>query len=288
VNDVHPLYYAPWYPRYTQVFFNFYSNVDGLGIPFSNLHVELNSIPLTVTDPVIPYVLYHLYAADYRGRLLFDQVLNLNDTGIYVDIGLDIAVQIFIHFYSSIDHLGLPFDTVKLYIDGVRYTRFDPIMDMMVIHVVVRDFADIVLYTSTINLSVTGVYLDISLNIATITFTNNYDESVVFEMTRGNTTVTIALGRASNVQLRLAMGNYSYIVTNTNGTLLESRDITFAAASPEDFVINIGPVQNGLNPTATIIIYSFMFGVSFGGIAVLGQLFKYSKRKNVRTIRRDH
>jgi parallel beta-helix repeat protein len=251
-NDTHPRYCAPFYPRSTQVFFNFFSNVDGQGIPFGNLHVLLDSVPLTITSPVINHVLFRITASDYHGRLLYDEVLNLNDTGIYIDIGLDVAVQIFISYYSNvINYLGIPFEKVKLFIDGVRYTRYDPIMQVKVISINVTDFANVTIYSKTVNLSTSGIFLDIPLPIIWMSVTNYHPYKVIFKITRHSVTNTVALGYLSSFGDYMALGTYTWQVLDKNGTRIENETVTFASSSPGDWAIDLG--WDTFNPNPVII-----------------------------------
>ena len=151
----------------------------------------------------------------------------------------------------------------------MRYNHFDPIMDMRVITLVVTDFAGIVLYNHVLNLSVVGTDLDIPLDIATITLVNNREEDVVLRLTRGNTTMSFALGRDSNIQLRLAMGIYDYEVrAASDNALLESHTITFQASSPEGFVINLGPIKPPSNPLLELSVFGAFIGLTAAGIGL--------------------
>lgn len=246
LNDTHPRYFAPWYPRNTMIYFAYYSNVDGLGINPTNLHVLLNSIPLTVTYPVIQNVLFRLTVSDYHGRLLYDEVLNLNDTGIYINVGLDLAVQVFFNFYSTIDHFGLDFSIVKLYIDGTRITRFDPIIQLTMINVTVTDYSDSLVYNNMLNLTVTGVYLDIGLDIAPINVINNFDRTVTFSIERNNISTAMTLPPGMSVTLRFALGAYNYTAIDMNGVTLVNESITFASSAA---------ISLGTKPTQVFIRY---------------------------------
>jgi hypothetical protein len=291
VNDTHPRYHAPWYPRGTQVFFNFFSNVDGLGIPFTNLHVELNGIPLTVTDPVIPFVLYHLDVEDYRGRLLYDEILNLNGTGIYVNIGMDIAVQIFVSYYSTLDVLGFDFTDAKLYVDGVRTMRFDPIMDHEIINFTVRDFANRILYDQTLNLSVTGVYVDIGLAITTLVVHNAFNSSVIFHYSISGVQNSFPMAGGQYVQIRIALGTYQYWVTDLHGNDMEDEnghdiddhehvtgpavvDFGWTAVAPPD------PIDTYTSSVLDYLIVFAALGGGFGFIAIAGMQLRIKKGRH--------
>jgi hypothetical protein len=225
LNDTAPAYYAPWYPRNEMVFLNFFSNVDGMGIPFANLHVELNGVPLTTSTPVIPSVLYRLNITDFRGRALSDVMYNLNTTGIYVNIGLDIAVMIYVMYYSTLDAFGFDFSLAKLYIDGVRCPIFNPIMDHEIILFTVRDFANRVLYNNTWNLTVSGVYVSIPLAITTMVVSNDFsDRNVIFHYAIAGVENSFPIKAGKSIDVRVALGTYSWYITDTHNRPIEDSD----------------------------------------------------------------
>ena len=290
LNDTRPRYDALFYPRNQMIFLNFYSNVDGLGITFGNLHVLLNGVPLTVTYPVIPSVLYNLSVSDYKGRLLYLAILNLNSSGMYVDIGLDVAVQVFFHFYSTIDYFGLDPNWIVLYVDGVRYTRLDPIMELKVINVVVKDYAGSTVYNQNLNLSLTGVFLDIGLAIAPIIVKNNFGQTMRFVLEKGATLITYTMPQQSEIILRLGLGTYIYSVFYLNGTEYRTSAITFTAGS--DNAISFGFVTTTpitITDTETQLIEIAVLGVVVG--AVLGSmsaLSRFISPKRGKQRKRDH
>jgi parallel beta-helix repeat protein len=293
LNDTRPVYAGIYYPRSTMVYLNFFSNVDGLGIPFANLHVLLDSVPLTITYPLINSVLFRLTVSDYKSRLLYDEMLNLNSTGIYIDIGLDVAVQIFISYYSSFDLFGLPFDLVKLYIDSVRITRFDPIMELRITNILIRDFANRILYNQTVNFSVSGIYLDIGLDIALVTIHNEFDFDVLFHYSISGVSVVFPMASDQIMSLRMAVGSYQYWVTDLDGDLLEDDDghnILHTKIITGPSAITFGWVEVPVAPVIppptdyTSILYSYLsmfalFGVLAGVFIVVAYWLKNVKTK---------
>jgi len=295
-NDTHPLYNPIWYPRNSQVYFRFYSNVDYEGIPFEQLKLYIDSSLTTTQSPIISHVLFRVTIRDYNNTLLYDEILNLNSTGIYINVGLDVAVQIFIKFFSTIDHFGIPFDTVITYIDGVEINHFDPVMRLKILNITITDGYDVVIWSNIVNLSVTGVNIRIFLPIAWITYNNNYLETIVLWVTRGSNLSSYTLGRESNLLMRLAMGVYIFDVYAKNGTLLDHYHTTLNASEPENFVIDFGPVKpdlpvnqtiNNSSPLADLLFIGLGFGVAYGSIAALTKYFRFSKKKPG-NYRRDH
>jgi hypothetical protein len=280
IMDTSPRYHAPWYPRADMVYFNFFSNVDGLGIPFSNLAVVLDGTPLTVTNPIIAHVLFRLTISDFRGRLLSDVVYNLNETGIYINIGLDIAVQIFIYYSSNLDTFGYEFTLAKLYVDNVRTPRFDPIMDHEIINFVVRDFANRILYNQTWNLTATGCYVDIGLNVTTAVIHNLFNYSVIFHYSIAGVENSFPLAGGQYFDVRVALGTYDYWVTDSHGHVIDDQDghaiyetksITGPVAIEFGWVtISIPPPPPPGNTTYTTSILDYIIiAMAIGGVFAL-------------------
>nr|MDO8111971.1 NosD domain-containing protein [Candidatus Sigynarchaeota archaeon] len=285
ITDPIPRYYAPWYPRGTMVYLNFFSSVNGLGIPFPNLHVELNGVPLTVTYPVIPDVLYHLNVTDFLGRSLLDEVFNLNETGIYVNIELRVAVKIWITYWSSLDPFNVDFDMVILYIDGVRCHIRDPIMEHELVNFTVTDNLNCVLYSQIWNLTATGEYVDIYLGITTVIIHNKFGTGVTFHYAYSNGSAEIAIPMADDQyqELRVALGQYRWWVTDPdtgalmhdiNGTHYSNR--TKVVVGPA--TIEFGFVQDE-NPIVLLAVFGAMFGLAFGGIVLLSYYMRYKMPK---------
>lgn len=237
--DLAPLYHEDWYPRSDQVYFQFYSEVDYQGVPFDQLQLYLDGVRVTTSSPVIEHVLFNVTVRDYSGRLLHSEIFNVN-ASVYINIGLDVSVSVHFRFYSTLDYFGLPFELVKLYVNGTRITTPSPTMRPAVINIVVRDYADIVIYNATVDLATTGIYLDIGLALAPITIVNDYNRTVVFMLIRGTTTTRLAMASGMQLGLRLALGDYSYIVSETDGTELKTNDVIFSASQPAGFVISFG------------------------------------------------
>jgi parallel beta-helix repeat protein len=284
VNDTSPLYDPVLYPRATMVYLNFYSNVDGMGIAFSNLAVLLDGVPLTVTYPVITHVLFRLTISDFRGRLLSDVVYNLNDTGIYINIGLDIAVQIWIFYSSTLDGQGVAFADFKLYIDGVRCPINNPIMDHEIILFTVRDYFNQLIYNSTWNLTATGIYIDIPLAVTTIVVSNDFDDrNVLFHYETGGISNSFPIKAGKSIEVRVALGFYDWWITDAHGHPIQNQagddDVDGSKnIVGQDFVdfgwITIAPqpgnVTNDYNsPIFDLVTIGAFIGLAFGAILVV-------------------
>ncbi|MEX2755469.1 MAG: right-handed parallel beta-helix repeat-containing protein [Candidatus Sigynarchaeota archaeon] len=289
LNDTSPLYYAQWYPRSQIVNIRAYSNVNGQGIPFENLKMYTDGVQISTPSPSITHVLFRLTIQDFRGRLLHDQVYNLNETTAYLNVGLDIAVQIFISYSSSLDSFGFDFTLARLYIDGVRCPISNPIMDHEIINFVVRDFAGRLLYNQTWNLTATGVYIDIPLAVTTLVVHNKFDHPVLFHFSIAGTTNTFPMESDQIIDdLRIALGTYSWWVTDLDGNILQDDDgddIINTQDIDGPSVISFGwveiiapdPVTVPDNSAVVLILVLMLVGI----FAAVGVLFVVAARMRI-------
>lgn len=302
-NDTEPLYYEDWFPRDETVSIGVISLVDGKGIFLEYITIYLDGVAQTSKTFTISYVLYHLKIAS-NGATLIDQVYNINGTGTEFYVYVELANQIYFSFYSLIDGFGLPFYDVKLHINDTRVTTNQPMAIESYIHVKITDFLfNITLYDEDLDLKDTGVYLDIGLLIAPIIINNKYDRPVIFYLSRNGIETTITMGSSSDIgPLRFAVGTYTYIVTELNGTELLDKQITFESDDPGNYTIEFGftevpvgdtIVQNNLNIFVLIatfgIFTAIVIFVTFRGIPLptygtgktkLSNPFSSSPRKN--------
>lgn len=295
IIDHHPRYHAPWYPRNQIVNLQFDSSITLTELPFSHLIVHVDGIRITTVSLIINHVLFHVTITMANGHVYLDKMYNINSTGMYLQDYLDIVPQIFITFYSTIDGFGLDFTLVRLYIDNIRTTRDDPVMLPEITHVVLTDFLNVTLYNQHLNLSTTGVYIDIGIPIALITWVNYHNYTIVVSITRANTTQEITLGAGANLQMRFALGSYSLQVFASNNTLIESRTVVFSSLNKSSFVVNFGfaaitlptpgPEPLGYTFLDTIISVAVFAGIVF--IVMLGYNMNYFKKiKNTFTTKR--
>jgi len=283
-QDDYPEYYAAWFERSESVFLQFDSGITGEEIFFGNLKVyKDNTTQITTTAMLVEHVLFRLTVYDSHMNLYLDAMYNFNDTGIYLAINLSIVPQVFFAYWSSIDWFGLE-NIVKLYIDGQRITRLDPTMLPEVIHVELVDNANMSLYDQVLNLSVTGIYLDISLLVAPVLFTNNYTETILVYLTRGNSTAVFPIAPSSGLLYRLGTGDYDYQVTSLDGEDLEDGSWTVDAADPASFAVIFGNVTvtpPGLmvNPNSLIVAVIVTVGI-LGGTLTFAAVFRRKKQSS--------
>ncbi len=225
LNDTRPCYYEDWFPRSQLVNIHAFSNVDGQGITFENLKMYIDSVQIASPSSTIMFVLFRLTIEDFKGNLLHDQMYTLNSTTANLNVGLDVAVQIWIFYSSSIDDLGFSFDLAKLYIDGVRTPISNPIMDHEIIEFCVKDFANRVLYNQTWNLTLTGIFVDIPLPVVTVVIHNKFEFGVIFHYMIANVERSFPIDGGQYVDdFRIATGNYDWWLTDAEGNPIDDQD----------------------------------------------------------------
>ncbi len=279
LNDTRPYYHAAWFSRSQVVNIHAFSNVDGQGITFENLKIYIDSVQIANPSPTIDYVLFRLTIEDFRGTMLHDQMYNLNSTTANLNVGLDIAVMIYVQYYSTLDAFGFAFDLAKLYIDGVRCPIFNPIMDHEIILFTVRDFANRVLYNSTWNLTVSGVYVSIPLAITTLVIYNKFDYGVIFHYEIAGVDNSFPIAAGQDFEIRVALGTYNWWVTDLDGNMLEDEedeDLIGATNVVGPNVIDFGwievvpdpiPIPDD-NSDVVLILVLMLVGI-FAAVAVL-------------------
>ncbi len=275
LNDTQPLYYEPWFVINRIVYLQFDSVVNGAEVPLGYLRVYLDGTLITTLSPVVEHVLYNIVAYDLKGNLYTNRTYNMNATGQYLQIVLDVATQCFFSWFSNIDNFGLPFEIVKLFVNGSRVTTNAPTMLSEISRITIKDYANSILYDHVLNLSIVGIYLDLGLAIATITFSNEYNQTVIFYLIKGGVTVSFTIPRLSSITVRLAMGDYQYEITDLTGHQLESGDLTFDAGDSASFFVVFGKVSvtppGGL-PDATAQLLS----VTLITVGVLGAVLVFA------------
>lgn len=286
INDTEPVYYAPWYPRAEAVNVRFYSLVNYEGIIIDHLRVYIDGVQIASNTFAPGHVIFDLVVYDFEGRLLHDQSYNVNATGLHLNVGLATTAQVFFKFWSSLDGFGLDFGLCNLFVDGIRLTTDSPVMRPRVINVTVTDVYNFVIYDQTINLSVTGVYVDLLLPIAPVSVVNQYNRSVIVYLTRGIRTTTFTMGPQTTLwALRYAVGIYNLTVTELDGTELVHRDHEIDASAPASWAIQFGwynatvypdPVPPNVSDTVVISIVVLVIGVygGFGAFVYLGYRLK--------------
>jgi len=130
---------------------------------------------------------------------------------------------IYVNLYSTFDYYGLGFDIIKLWVDGTLRVRRDVTITRVLYHLTVRDFAGNLLHDDVYNVNATPD-LDLGLDVAAFTISNNFNSVAMFTYTVGAITVSVPVPAQGSVTLRLALGVFNYTVTSTTGVVLEDQD----------------------------------------------------------------
>jgi hypothetical protein len=262
VIDRHPRYNAPWYPRSQVIHLQFDSAVTGTEIPFGSLGVTLDGMTLTTDSPTINHVLFHLVVVIPRTTPVYlDKIYNLNSTGLYLREFINVAPQIFVSYFSTLDQFGVVFSDMKLFINNVRTAIFDPTIIPEVSNFVVKDFANRVLFNQTLNISVTTIFVDIGIPYTTMTVHNNFSTGVIFRYAINNVENSFPLVGGQTFPLRIAIGNYTWQVTDKKGNLMKDINGTVLSSSIDitgpqtlDFgFVSIPTPQNAPNLQSSIL-----------------------------------
>lgn len=243
---------------------------------------SLNLFPMdSVHIKALPgiYDITKYYYSAYNGSFLYsdtDQIVIASDM-FYVATGY--TARVHISWYNTNEGLGLPDETLKLYIDGDRQidqTYFTDINKSL--NITIKDYYNTTLYTGTHNITAQYTYLDFGLTFHSWKFCNKNDdyymlsflksggsrwyergicpyETVEFILPSG--TYRMRIYNASDVEIHnqsySLVNSRVYVIHGTNlseiisgqsiirGQLLEVRDELDYALAPDIIVVSLNP-----------------------------------------------
>jgi hypothetical protein len=238
---------------------------------------------LHVFNNGIEYSAYNLvFTAPNASLLVTDKFTNetLYNAGTWFSdpIKLPIAAkyEFWLRYYSTLDNLGFPWELVQTYINGSQVTTENIRVLSPNANIVVKDFSNTVIKNLTINRYIDGNYINIGLPIASIILSNQHDFTVDFFLTRNQKTIYYQLPPDTQIILRLALGKYTYIVMDLNGTEIEKKDIEFKSNDIPSITLGkktipeAQPIPTELNIIIAVISIA---GITGAGI-VLASAFK--------------
>lgn len=197
------------------------------------------------------------------------------------------ARDLYLYYFSTIDYFGLDFMLVKTFIDGEQISDNTISFNKQIFRLTIKDFADVVLYDKLHNYNTTK-HVIIGLPVADILFFNNYSVDIIVYFTRSGRTTTFTLKANSGIQIRFAMGDYSYVVTDLDGNELEaSNQYSIVATDPSTFSLTFGKVSV-IPPPFVSSIFSLVIAVVLvlgilGGTLVIAMI--YNREPKTRTSR---
>lgn len=192
------------------------------GIEYSayNLVFTEPNCTVLVTDKITNVTLFN-------SARLFSDPLNLPIKAKY---------EFVIKYFSNFDRLGFDFSLVSTFINGTEVSTESVRILSPDAEIVVKDFSGAVIRNVTVNKYISGTYVIIGLDIVQVIFNNKYNFTINLYLERGRTSVFYQLPSGTALVLRLALGEYRYIVTYVNGTEIFDRTLSLNAS----FGVSIG------------------------------------------------
>ena len=160
--------------------------------------------------------------------------------------------RIYFNYYNSEKGLGLPFEVLKTYIDGIRipYNYIDTYMGSTV-NLIVKDYYDDIMLDTNISANAILNYVDLELTTLSYKFSNTKDDYFVIGFKKENATIwwEKIICPFETIEYLLPPGNYSVRVYNNTGSLAEfnttvNASRAFAISGP-DLNASIGLVLEG-------------------------------------------
>jgi len=167
-------------------------------------------------------------------------------------------------------------------------------MDHEIINFVVRDFANRVLYNQTWNLTVTGCYVDIGLNITTLVVQNRFDDrGVVFHYMIAGVENSFPLAPEQCINVRVALGVYSWWITDDrNNAIVGTNGDDIAGSKNVKGPTTVGfgwttitPAAPGNTYTSSVLDYALVIGMLGAGFAITLAIVKRVPGKAKRATR---
>lgn len=217
-----------------------------------NVIFDMPTMSVVVTDK---YTLETLYN---ESSVLFADPIVLNIPSKY---------EFYVSYFSTLDKFGFSFDLVSTFINGTEVsTEFIRVLTPSA-EIVIKDFANAVLENTTVNRFLNGSYIKIGLDIAQVIISNQYSNRTIdFYLTRGETTIYYQVPSSTSFILRLALGDYEYLIEDaTTGEVLFDDTVSIGAAITLSFgFTNITPENVYLTSLIDYILYMVLFGAIIG------------------------
>ncbi|MHA1892072.1 MAG: hypothetical protein ACTSYS_13850 [Promethearchaeota archaeon] len=248
--------------------------LDEIAIRIDNL--EINPYAITFQRP-------------FSNITIIDKITNktiYNSTDVLFSDPLAITTidryEFHLSFYSNLDKFGLDFNLVNVFVNDSEVNSEDIRILSDDAKIVVKDFADNVLYNTTINKEQNGSYIKIGLDIAQVIINNRYNFTINFFLIKNDTTIYYQVPDSQSIVLRLALGSYRYRVEYANGTEIFDKNVTISYAKSIDIGVPVGfpSIPPSISPTVLNLIIIFVIGILFfvGTIAIIVFFRKQSSK----------
>lgn len=250
------------------------------------LHIYSNGLEYNPYDVVLTQANNSLLITDkVTNATLFSGYAEFRDP---LPVPIPSKYEFFISYFSNIDRFGLEWNLVNTFINGTRVTTPNVRILSPNANIVVKDFAGSLIKNVTVNKELDGIYINIGLDIATLIVSNNYNKTIIFYLSKNDVTISYSIPSLASIVLRLALGTYRYLVTDTDGNEIFDKEITLDASSsismgswtltfPEDPRVQ---AQTEINIIVSVIAIA---GIAAAGIVVAAQFAKRVNKSKKRT-----
>jgi hypothetical protein len=236
--------------------------------------IEYNPYSLTFTKPDVM-----LKVIDkITNKTLFNKEVRFSDP---LPVPIPAKYEFALRYFSSIDFFGLDFGLVNTYVNGTQVSTDIIRVLSPSARIITTDFANVTISDVTITKSINGQYINLPLPVATIIISNQYNFTITFFLTKGTTTISYSIPSESAILLRLALGNYRYIVTDDKGSEILDKRVTFSGSTSitigEKAVLQFPFDPSAVQASAAEKIFFGIFGVI--GAAAVGIVIAYTWAK---------
>jgi hypothetical protein len=252
---------------------------------FLNLTSDSYTLPIGSQLQSISY-----YVWDSQGKLIGEvDDINPSNTTITINVPVEYASHTVYFAAFSNDGLGVPTDTVALFIDGQRIAWGAVSLSGGIHEILVQDYFGITQFDSTVDLTYISQY-SIFINMATLALYNNQTENyLTFVIIKNDRQLLSQLLPPQNtIIFRFAAGLYLIEAYYSNGTLADSRKISLSANSTESLTFGITTgvtapftVADIVNPVTESCLYVVIgvFAIGLVGVLVVSRRSSSSKKK---------
>lgn len=159
-------------------------------------------------------------------RTLYDNI-TIYDDRFYIATGYDALVHI--SWYNTNEGLGLPSETLKIYMNGVRQTSMEYWTYInRTINLTIKDYYNFTMYTGNFTLVTSYTYLDLGLTFHSWLFGNKNEKYYMISFLKDGATRWYERGIVpyGEREFLLPSGNYTMRIYDSNWTELHNQSYT--------------------------------------------------------------
>lgn len=220
--------------------------------------------PFTVLAALVGSVTIYYRAHDNVGNV---ETIRLADVD-NIDFGSTVTVA----YSTSFGHTGLDFFKVRTTVNGTNMTAntFGIPAGGLTFNLTVYDLSKpgIVLYSHVLNVSATGPYIIIYVDIANVQFNNKYSFGIKAVMIQGFNTQEITLGPGWSLFNDFTMGNFTAEAISASGAIVEKKNVLLKSNDPDSLNVTFG-WMNVTVPVNPNLVYQSSFTILLV-VAIMG------------------